>query len=237
MGPTATGKTDLAMRLAEALPVDLISVDSAMVYRGLDIGSAKPDQVTLQQYPHRLIDILDPAEAYSAGQFCRDALAEMDEIISRGRIPLLVGGTMLYFNALQNGMAELPDADPEIRERLEAEAASQGWQALHQRLAGLDQVVVVGTDRHHGAAHLGRDLHQVAADVGVVGGLVAARLEVPPGDPAETDQQEDDEHDAQRAAAARPRGRPLAVFHSFLAPVIGIGVAVALLVAAAERAI
>jgi tRNA dimethylallyltransferase len=138
LGPTATGKTDLAMRLADALPVDLISVDSAMVYRGLDIGSAKPDPITLQQFPHRLIDILDPAEAYSAGQFCRDALAEMAEINSRGRIPLLVGGTMLYFNALQNGMAELPDADPVIRERLDAEAATLGWQALHQRLAEID---------------------------------------------------------------------------------------------------
>jgi len=138
MGPTATGKTDLAMRLAEALPVDLISVDSAMVYRGLDIGSAKPDALTLKQYPHRLIDILDPAEAYSAGQFCRDALSEMAEISSAGRIPLLVGGTMLYFNALQNGMAELPDADPGVRERLDAEAAELGLAALHQRLADID---------------------------------------------------------------------------------------------------
>ena len=137
-GPTATGKTDLAMRIAEALPVDLISVDSAMVYRGLDIGSAKPDSVTLQQFPHRLIDILDPAEAYSAGQFCRDALAEMATITAAKRIPLLVGGTMLYFNALQNGMAELPDADPEIRARLDSEAALQGWASLHQRLAQFD---------------------------------------------------------------------------------------------------
>jgi len=138
MGPTATGKTDLAMRLADALPVDLISVDSAMVYRGLDIGSAKPDALTLKQYPHCLIDILDPAEAYSAGQFCRDALAEMAEISSAGRIPLLVGGTMLYFNALQNGMAELPDAEPVIRARLEAEAVELGLAALHQRLADID---------------------------------------------------------------------------------------------------
>ena len=138
MGPTATGKTDLAMAIADALPADIISVDSAMVYRELDIGSAKPDPVTLQQFPHRLIDILDPSEAYSAGRFCDDALAEMSSISASGRIPLLAGGTMLYFNSLQHGMADLPDADPAVRARLDTEAEQAGWAALHQRLEKID---------------------------------------------------------------------------------------------------
>ena len=138
MGPTASGKTDLAMRLCDRLPCDLISVDSAMVYRGMDIGTAKPDADTLAAYPHRLVDILDPAEAYSAARFREDALAEIAEIHSRGRIPLLVGGTMLYFNALQQGLAKLPAADPALRARLEAEAAERGWPALHARLAEVD---------------------------------------------------------------------------------------------------
>jgi tRNA dimethylallyltransferase len=138
MGPTATGKTDLAIELAERNPMDIISVDSAMVYRGMDIGSAKPDAQTLRVAPHRLIDICDPAEAYSAGRFRDDALREMADIASRGRIPLLVGGTMLYFRTLQQGIADLPDADPEIRARLDAEAARLGWDAMHRRLAGID---------------------------------------------------------------------------------------------------
>ncbi len=138
MGPTATGKTALAMALADSLAVELISVDSAMVYRGLDIGSAKPDAVMLRQYPHRLIDILDPAEAYSAGRFCDDALAEMAAITATGRIPLLVGGTMLYFNSLQQGLAQLPEADAVVRARLDAEVAQLGLAALHARLASID---------------------------------------------------------------------------------------------------
>jgi tRNA dimethylallyltransferase len=138
MGPTATGKTDLAIALAGIYPMDIISVDSAMVYRGMDIGSAKPDADTLRLAPHRLIDICDPAEAYSAGRFREDALREMADISARGRIPLLVGGTMLYFRTLQQGIADLPDADPDIRRRLDAEAAQDGWDALHRRLAGID---------------------------------------------------------------------------------------------------
>ena len=138
MGPTATGKTDLAVALVEELPMDIISVDSAMVYRGMDIGSAKPDRETLSRAPHRLIDICDPAEAYSAGRFRNDALNEMAEITDSGKIPLLVGGTMLYFRTLQHGIAELPDADPDLRRRLEDEAAHKGWAALHQRLAEVD---------------------------------------------------------------------------------------------------
>lgn len=139
MGPTATGKTDLAVALAEELPMDIISVDSAMVYRGMDIGSAKPDKATLARAPHRLIDICDPAEAYSAGRFRDDALVEMAQITSSDRVPLLVGGTMLYFRALQQGIANLPDAAPEIRRRLEQEAAASGWAHLHHRLATIDR--------------------------------------------------------------------------------------------------
>ena len=138
MGPTAAGKTDLAVTLVEQLPMDIISVDSVMVYRGMDIGSAKPDSATLARAPHRLIDIRDPAEAYSAAQFREDALCEMAEISGEGRIPLLVGGTMLYFRALLSGLSSLPSADAEIRTRLEAEAAVEGWASLHRRLAEVD---------------------------------------------------------------------------------------------------
>ena len=138
MGPTATGKTDLAIELAAELPLDIISVDSAMVYRGMDIGSAKPDENTLVQAPHRLINICDPAEAYSAGRFRQDALAEMGQITSADRIPLLVGGTMLYFKALQQGIAELPGADAAIRQQLDHDASSKGWGHMHQRLTEID---------------------------------------------------------------------------------------------------
>ena len=138
MGPTASGKTDLAVSLVESLPMDIISVDSVMVYRGMDIGSAKPDAETLARAPHRLIDICDPAEAYSAARFRDDALAEVAEIVAQGRIPLLVGGTMLYFRALLQGLSTLPSADSEIRARLEAEAEAEGWASLHRRLAEVD---------------------------------------------------------------------------------------------------
>jgi tRNA dimethylallyltransferase len=140
MGPTASGKTDLALRLAARLPCDIISVDSGMVYRGMDIGTAKPPPETLARAPHRLIDIRDPAEAYSAAQFRLDALREMEQIARRGRIPLLVGGTLLYFRALEQGLADLPGADPVLRARLTAEAGQHGWAALHARLARLDPV-------------------------------------------------------------------------------------------------
>ena len=138
MGPTATGKTDLAVALVDALPMDIISVDSAMVYRGMDIGSAKPDPQTQAHAPHRLIDICDPADAYSAGRFRVDALAAMDQINAAGRAPLLVGGTMLYYKALQQGIADLPDADPDMRQRLEQQAHREGWQSMHQRLQKID---------------------------------------------------------------------------------------------------
>jgi len=138
MGPTASGKTDLAVRLAEQGPFEIISVDSALIYRGMDIGTAKPDAETLARAPHRLIDICDPTEAYSAARFRDDALREMAEISGRGRIPLLVGGTMLYFRALSEGLSPLPSADPEVRRRLEAEEAEQGLEAMHARLQSVD---------------------------------------------------------------------------------------------------
>lgn len=138
MGPTAAGKTDLALALAEALPCELISVDSALIYRGMDIGTAKPDRATLERFPHQLIDIRDPAESYSAAEFRADALAAMAEAAARGRIPLLVGGTMLYFKALLEGLADMPGADPVVRAELEARAAVEGWQSLHRELAEID---------------------------------------------------------------------------------------------------
>lgn len=140
MGPTASGKTDLAVELTKHLPVELISVDSALIYRNMDIGTAKPDAKTLSVAPHHLINICDPSEIYSAANFRNDALQLMQQITQAGHIPLLVGGTMLYFRALQYGLSNLPDANPEIRERLESEAASDGWQALHHRLADIDPI-------------------------------------------------------------------------------------------------
>ncbi len=138
MGPTAAGKTDLAIELTKVLPCELISVDSALVYRGMDIGTAKPSKALLDAYPHRLIDILDPSQSYSAADFRTDALQAMAEITARGKIPLLVGGTMLYFKALLEGLADMPAADAEVRAQIEAQAASQGWQALHDELASID---------------------------------------------------------------------------------------------------
>ena len=138
MGPTASGKTALACELADRFPVELVSVDSALVYRGLDIGAAKPDAVTLRRHPHALIDIRDPAQPYSAAEFRDGALAAMRAITARGRVPLLVGGTGLYFRALQRGLSELPEADPALRARLTNEAACIGWPAMHARLARLD---------------------------------------------------------------------------------------------------
>jgi tRNA dimethylallyltransferase len=141
MGPTAAGKTGLAVELAERYPVDIISVDSAMIYRDMDIGTAKPDAAVLHRAPHRLIDIRDPAESYSAAEFRDDALREMRLISRQGRVPLLVGGTMLYFRSLSGGLANMPAADALVRARLEQEAAEQGWAALHQRLQRLDPVI------------------------------------------------------------------------------------------------
>ncbi len=149
MGPTASGKTELALRLCDRLPCDIISVDSALVYRGMDIGTAKPDADTLARYPHRLVDICDPAEAYSAAQFRRDALAAMAEIHARGRIPLLVGGTMLYFKALRDGLADMPASDPALRAAIESEAQANGWPALHAELAQVDPEAAAAIHPNH----------------------------------------------------------------------------------------
>ena len=140
MGPTASGKTALACALADAFPLQLVSVDSALVYRGLDIGAAKPDAATLARWPHRLVDIREPGEPYSAADFRTDALAAMTDITRAGAVPLLVGGTGLYFRALEHGLSVLPDADPDLRAELAAAAARAGWPALHARLATLDPV-------------------------------------------------------------------------------------------------
>ena len=140
MGPTASGKTGLAVELCERLPLDIISVDSALVYRGLDIGSARPDRETLHKAPHRLIDIRDPARRYSAAEFRKDALLEMKSITASGRVPFLVGGTMLYFRALEHGLSELPAADSAVRLKLEQQAADIGWAAMHEILQGKDPV-------------------------------------------------------------------------------------------------
>lgn len=138
MGPTASGKTGLALELAARLPIEIISVDSAQVYRGMDIGTAKPDRETRERVPHHLIDVLDPVDAYSAARFADDALRLIADIRARGRMPLLVGGTMLYFRALTVGFNELPAADAGLRAAIEADARSLGWPALHARLAQLD---------------------------------------------------------------------------------------------------
>jgi len=138
MGPTASGKTATALSLHERFPVEIISVDSSQVYRGLDIGTAKPTPAEQARAPHRLIDIRDPIQTYSASDFRADALREMETITRQGRIPLLVGGTMFYFHSLEFGLSELPSADPDVRQRLSNEAADLGWPAMHQRLLALD---------------------------------------------------------------------------------------------------
>jgi len=137
-GPTGTGKTDWALRLAEHLPLEIISVDSALVYRGLDIGTAKPSRELRARVPHHLIDICEPTEVYSAGQFVNDAVSLIASVHGRGRLPLLVGGTMLYFRALWRGIAPLPRASPELRQSIDQRAAQEGWPALHAELARLD---------------------------------------------------------------------------------------------------
>ena len=138
MGPTASGKTALAVSLVERFPLEIISVDSALVYRGMNIGTAKPDASTLALAPHHLLDIRDPDDTYSAAAFCDDARRLMADIVARGRVPLLVGGTMLYFRALLKGLDDLPRADAALRQQLEAQAVARGWPALHAELAAVD---------------------------------------------------------------------------------------------------
>ncbi len=138
MGPTAAGKTATALALAEEFPFDIVSVDAAQVYRGMDIGTAKPDAQILSKYPHRLIDVCDPWQTYSAGQFRRDALREICAIASRGRIPLLVGGAMFYFHALEHGLSSLPSASQRIRDEINRRAQITDWPQLHAELAAID---------------------------------------------------------------------------------------------------
>ena len=138
LGPTASGKSAVALALASVLPIEIVSVDSAQVYRGMDIGTAKPDAAARERVPHHLVDILDPDSPYSAGRFRDDALRLVDEISARGRLPVLAGGTMLYFRALATGLAALPPAQPQIRREIDARAAREGWPALHAELARID---------------------------------------------------------------------------------------------------
>jgi tRNA dimethylallyltransferase len=140
MGPTASGKTAAALAIARATPAEIISVDSALVYRGMDIGTAKPSAAELASVPHHLIDIIDPTEAYSVAQFRADTLKLVAEISARGKLPLLVGGTMMYFKGLTDGLDELPAANPQLRAEIEAEAARAGWPAMHEKLRALDAV-------------------------------------------------------------------------------------------------
>jgi tRNA dimethylallyltransferase len=149
MGPTAAGKTDLAIALHERMNADIISVDSALVYRGMDIGTAKPSAEELRRAPHRLIDICDPADAYSAADFARDAREAITEIVAAGRTPLLVGGTMLYFKALLEGLSPMPPSDPTIRAAIEAEAQALGWPELHAQLAEVDPVCAARLHPNH----------------------------------------------------------------------------------------
>jgi len=138
MGPTASGKTEMAMRLVDEFDGEIISVDSAMVFRDMNIGTAKPEPELLTQYPHALIDLIDPSESYSAARFRADALKQIEEIQARGHTPILAGGTMLYYRALEYGLSPLPEADPEVRQRLEQQAREIGWEAMHQRLVEVD---------------------------------------------------------------------------------------------------
>lgn len=146
MGPTASGKSAVALELAERLPVEIVSVDSAQVYRGMDIGTAKPDRETRERVPHHLVDLIDPDQAYSAARFRADALAAIADIRARGRIPLLVGGTMLYFKALREGLSNLPPANPAVRAHIESRAAALGWPALHAELARVDPATAARLD-------------------------------------------------------------------------------------------
>ena len=140
MGPTASGKTDLAIALSQSLPVEIINVDSAQIYRGMDIGTAKPDSQILKLAPHRLISFCDPAQSYSAAEFAIDAKREMADIVANGRIPLLVGGTMLYFKVLLEGLSDLPEADVKIRNQIQQKADAEGWPSLHSELQAIDPV-------------------------------------------------------------------------------------------------
>ena len=209
MGPTASGKTDLAIALSAALPVAIISVDSAMVYRGMDIGTAKPSPAELERAPHRLIDICDPAEVYSAARFREDALAAMAEVTEAGQIPLLVGGTMLYFRALQNGLSDLPRADPAVRARLEAQLVEEGVHGLHRRLTEADPVAAARIHRNDPQRTLralevwevtGRPLSELQAEAGTAMPYRAIKLVRSPAERSTLHERIDRRFDAMLAA-------------------------------------
>jgi len=175
LGPTAAGKTETALELARHLPLEIVSVDSVMIYRGMDIGTAKPAAEQLAKAPHHLIDIREPWESYSAGAFARDASALIDKITARGNIPLLVGGTFLYFRALQRGLAPLPAGDPELREELDRRGAAEGWEALHAELAGVDPEAAARINPQD------RQRIQRALEVFALSGEPISRLQSRPG--------------------------------------------------------
>jgi tRNA dimethylallyltransferase len=179
LGPTASGKSAVALALAARLPVEIVSVDSAQVYRGMDIGTAKPDRATRERVPHHLVDLIDPVEAYSAARFAREARVAMDGISARGRLPLLVGGTMLYVKALTEGLSALPEARPELRRELEARAAASGWPALHAELAKLDPATAARLAPGD-SQRIGRAL-EVCLATGVPMSSLLARREAGPG--------------------------------------------------------
>jgi tRNA dimethylallyltransferase len=192
-GPTACGKTELALELAEHVPVEIVSMDSAMVYRGLDIGTAKPSAAVRARVPHHLIDIIEPTEAYSAGRFARDAAAIVREIAARGRLPLLVGGTLLYLRALREGLATLPRADVALRDELDAQARELGWPAMHARLERVDPVSaarIAATDRQRIQRALevhaltGQPLSKLQGSAAQDGGLEIATVALVPEDRA-----------------------------------------------------
>jgi len=178
MGPTASGKTDVAVYLAERIPCEIISVDSTLVYRGLDIGTAKPAADILHEAPHRLIDIRDPSEPYSVAEFRVDALREMALISAQGKIPLLVGGTMLYFKALRDGLARMPETNPVIRARITKEALVLGWPAMHQKLAVIDPLSAARLHPHQ-SQRIGRAL-EVHAMTGETLSALQARQSASP---------------------------------------------------------
>lgn len=208
-GPTASGKTDWALALAERVPLEVVSVDSAQVYRGFDIGSAKPPAELRARVPHHLVDIRDPTDAYSAGEFVADAVARIREILGRGRLPLLVGGTMLYFRALVQGLAVLPTAEPEIRRDIDARAARLGWPAMHAELAAGDpeaarRIHPNDAQRIQRALEVlrasGRPISEWQRDTAPAHGLVLQRWALVPADRAELARRIDQRLEAMMAA-------------------------------------
>lgn len=176
MGPTASGKSDLALALAQSFPAEIVSVDSTQVYRGLDIGSAKPSEEEQAAVPHHLIDIRDPSEPYSVADFRRDALAAIDGIVARQKTPLLVGGTMLYFKALLCGLADLPAADPEVRMQIEADARAHGWPFVHAQLAEVDPDSAQRLHPNH-SQRIARALEVFRVTGQTIGALQAAHVD------------------------------------------------------------